>query len=75
MVALVEKLTRDGSPTREAARRATAKPKPGRPRAYTFDYRPESKAFRLRMRFRKGKVDREEIIEALEALIRELRRG
>src|ERR1043165_5926900 len=41
MVALVRRLTRDGQTvTREEARRAVAKPKPGRPKAFVFQYRP-----------------------------------
>jgi ParB family chromosome partitioning protein len=74
MTALVEKITREGSPTREQARKATAKTKPGRPKAYTFKYLPPTKAFNLRLSFRKTRVDRDEIIDALEAIIEELRR-
>jgi ParB family chromosome partitioning protein len=74
MVALVEQLTRDGAVTREQARKATSKPKPGRPKAFVFQYRPPTKAFNLRLQFRKGDADRNEIIAALESIIHELRR-
>ncbi len=78
MVQLIEKLTRDGSGnvTREQARKATApKPKPGRPKAFVFQYRPPTKAFNLRLQFRKGDVDRTEVIAALEAIIADLRKS
>jgi ParB family chromosome partitioning protein len=74
MVALIEKITRDGGATREAVRKETAKPKPGRPKAYVFSYKPPTKAFQLQLRFAKSRVARDEIIDALEAIIRELRR-
>jgi ParB family chromosome partitioning protein len=73
MVALVERIAREGGTTREAVRRETARPKPGRPKAYTFSYKAPTKAFKLQLRFTKSRVDREEVIEALEGIIRELR--
>jgi ParB family chromosome partitioning protein len=73
MIALIEQLTRDGAVTREQARKATSKPKPGRPKAYVFQYRPPTKAFNLQLKFRKGDVDRREIIAALEEILAELR--
>ena len=73
MIALVEKITRDGRVTRKKAREATATARVGRPRAYVFSYLPSTKAFNLRMRFRKSKVERAEIILALETIIGELR--
>jgi len=77
MIALVEKLTREGrgQVTREQARKALSKPKPGRPKAYVFQYRPPTKAFNLRIQFRKGDVDKREVIAALESIIQELRAG
>jgi ParB family chromosome partitioning protein len=75
MVALVEKVSREGGATREEVRRETAKPKPGRPKQYTFNYRPSTKAFNLQMRFSKSRVDRDEVISALEAIIEELRQS
>lgn len=73
MVALLESLTRGGSTTREQARAATSKPKPGRPKAFTFKYIPPAKSFNLSLRFRKSKVDRAEIITALTDIIAELK--
>jgi ParB family chromosome partitioning protein len=73
MIALVEKIATQGGATREEVRKQTAKPKAGRPKAFTFNYRPPTKAFNLRLSFRKGKADRDEVIAALEAIIEDLR--
>jgi ParB family transcriptional regulator, chromosome partitioning protein len=74
MVALIEKISRDGgSTTREAVRQETAKPKAGRPKAYVFSYRAPTKAFKLQLRFTKSRVEREEVIAALQDIINELR--
>lgn len=77
MIAFVEQLTRDGktTPTREEARRVAARPRPGRPKAYVFQYRPPSKTFNLRLQFRKSEVDKAEVIAALENIIAELKSG
>ena len=73
MVALVEKIARDGGTTREAVRKETAKPKPGRPKAYIFSYKAPTKAFKLQLRFSKSRVERDEVIAALQNIIDELR--
>ena len=73
MLALVEKLAGQGSTTRQEVRKETAKPKPGRPKSFIFAFRPPTKAFNLRLSFKKARVDKGEIIEALENIIRELR--
>ena len=76
MVALVEQLTRNaGQATREQARAATAKWKPGRPKPFTFKYVPPTKTFNLSLKFRKSEVDRGEIITALTDIIEELKRA
>jgi ParB family chromosome partitioning protein len=74
MLALVEELTKAGAVTREQARKAAARPKPGRPRPFVFTYRPTSKLFALRLQFRRGEVDRSEVIAALESILADLRR-
>jgi ParB family chromosome partitioning protein len=75
MIALIEQLTREGrGATREQARKALAKPKAGRPKAFVFQYRPPTKDFNLRLQFRKGEADRSEVIAALEAIIADLRK-
>jgi ParB family chromosome partitioning protein len=73
MLALVEKLTTQGATTRQDARKETAKPKAGRPRFFVFSFKPETKAFDLRLSFKKTRVEKDEIITALENIIRELR--
>ena len=73
MIALIEKLGRDGGATREAVRKETAKPKPGRPKSYVFSYKAPTKAFNLSLKFTKSRVERDEVISALEAIIQDLR--
>jgi len=75
MVALVERISRDGGATRETVRKdkAAAKPKAGRPKHYVFAFRPPTKAFNLKLSFNKSRASRDEVIEALEGIIRELR--
>jgi ParB family transcriptional regulator, chromosome partitioning protein len=74
MVALVEKLSREGgSVTREAVRKETARPKPGRPKSYVFHYKAPTKAFNLQLRFTKARVERDEVIAALQEIIKQLR--
>ena len=72
MIALIEKLAGQGSATREAARRETAKPT-NRPKNFVFAFRPPTKSFDLRLSFKKSRVEKDEIITALENIIKELR--
>jgi len=75
MIAFVEQLSRGEGPiTRERARSVAAKPKPGRPKAFTFKYAPPAKSFNLSLKFKKSAVGRTEIISALTEIIEELRR-
>jgi ParB family chromosome partitioning protein len=73
MLALVEKIASQGSVTREQVRKETQKAKPGRPKAFTFNFRPPNKAFNLRLSFNKKSASKDEIIEVLEAILEELR--
>ncbi|MGE4054038.1 MAG: ParB/RepB/Spo0J family partition protein [Vicinamibacterales bacterium] len=73
MTALVEKIASQGGATRQQLREATAKPKAGRPKNYVFAYRPPTKAFNLKLSFTKSRVNRDEVIAALEAILKELR--
>jgi hypothetical protein len=73
MLALVEKLAHQGGATRDQVRKDTQKPKPGRPKAFVFNFRPPTKAFNLRLSFNKKNASKDEIIGALEAIIQELR--
>src|SRR5215216_3636431 len=74
MLELVERLVNGGNGvTRQDVRKETARARGGRPKSFVFAFRPETKQFNLRMSFRKGKVDKGEIISALEQIIKELR--
>lgn len=78
MIALVERLTREGAGapvTREQARKVAAKPKPGRPKAFVFQYRPPTKSFNLRLQFKRSDVDKKEVIAALEGIIADLKKS
>jgi hypothetical protein len=72
MLALLEKMVSQGTVTRKEVRKETAKPAV-RPKSFVFSFRPPAKHFNLRMSFRKGRVDKGEIIDALEAIIKELK--
>jgi ParB family chromosome partitioning protein len=73
MMALVERMVSQGAVTRQEVRKETAKGKAGRPKPFVFSFKPPTKSFSLKMNFRKGRVDKGEIIEALEGIIKELR--
>ena len=73
MAALIERIASQGGATREALRKAVAKSKPGRPKAFIFNYRPQNKAFNLKLSFARGKAEREDVIAALESILQELR--
>jgi ParB family transcriptional regulator, chromosome partitioning protein len=75
MLELIDRLTATpGGTTRAVARQATAKAAQGKPRRYVFAFRPPTKTFSLRMSFRKGSVPKTEIIDALEQIIRDLKK-
>lgn len=75
MAALVEKIASGTGATRQQLREAAAKPKPGRPKHYVFAFRPPTKAFNLKLSFAKSRASRDEVIDALEAIIKELRKS
>jgi ParB family transcriptional regulator, chromosome partitioning protein len=75
MLALVERLVRTGDATREQVRKELASPKAGRPKPYVFAFKPTSKAFDLKLSFRKKEASRDEVIAALEAILEDLRSG
>ena len=73
MMALVEKIASQGGATREQVRRETAAPKPGRPKAFVFAFKPPSKAFNMRLSFNKKTASKDEIIATLEAILKDLK--
>ena len=74
MLALVEKIAAQGV-TRQQLRQELEreKPKPGRPKAFVFSFRPPTKAFNLRLTFSKKSASKDEVISALEAILNDLR--
>jgi ParB family transcriptional regulator, chromosome partitioning protein len=74
MLAVIERIATQGGVTREQVRKETQKPKAGRPKAFTFSFRPQDKAYNLRLSFKKRNASREEIIETLEGILKELRK-
>jgi len=73
MLALVERMVGQGAVTRRDVRAETSTSRALRPKPYVFAFRAPSKAFRLRLSFAKSRVERAEIIEALENILRDLR--
>jgi len=74
MTALIEKIASQGGATRQQLREATAKPKAGRPKHFVFAFRPTTKQFNLKLSFNKTRASREDVIDALESILRELRK-
>ena len=73
MVALVEQITRAGGATRAELRESRKRIRTTRAKPYVFKYSGPAKDFRLQLNFRKTRVDRSEIIQALEAILESLR--
>jgi len=75
MTALVEKIASQGGATRQQLRAEAARPKPGRPKHYVFAFRAPSKAFNLKLSFNKSRASRDEVIDALEGILRDLKKS
>src|SRR5436305_3899076 len=75
MTALVEKIASQGGATRQQVREAVARPKAGRPKHFVFAYRPPTKAFNLKLNFARSRVTKDEVIDALESILRDLRKS
>jgi ParB family chromosome partitioning protein len=75
MTRLIEKIASQGGATRQKLRDEAAKARPGRPKHYVFAFRPPTKAFNLKLSFNKSRATRDEIIDALEAIIKDLRKS
>lgn len=76
MLQLLEKITSQGA-TREQLRKDAEqeKPKAGRPKSFVFAFKPATKAFNLRLQFNKRNASKDEVISALEEIIRELKKS
>ena len=74
MTALIEKIASQGGATRQQVRAAAARPRAGRPRHFVFAFRPVSKQFALKLSFTKSRVSKDEVIDALEAILKDLRK-
>ena len=72
MLALVEQITSAGM-TRAETRKVAGRPSGARPKPFAYKWVAPSKTFSLRLNFRKASVSREELIEALEQAVSELR--
>ena len=55
------------------ARSGVGKGEAARPKPFVFSFRAPAKTFKLRLAFTKSRVDKAEIIDALENIIKELR--
>jgi ParB family chromosome partitioning protein len=75
MTALIEKIASQGGATRQQMRDAAAKPRAGRPKHFVFAFRPPTKAFNLKLSFNKSRASRDEVIDALETILRDLRKA
>lgn len=75
MLALVEKIASKGATTREQVRKETQKPKAGRPKSFTFNFKPQNKSFALRLSFNKRTASKDDVIEVLQEIISELRKA
>ena len=57
-----------------AGPQGNAEAQAGRPKAFTFNFRPQNKAFNLRLSFNKKSASKDDIIAALENILEELRK-
>lgn len=74
MLSLVERIASQGA-TREQLRKDSQKAKSGRPKHFVFAFKSSSKAFKLRLSFNRKNASKDEVISALEDIIRELRQA
>jgi ParB family chromosome partitioning protein len=71
MIGLIEQISREGL-SRDQARKITRPPKKGRPKHYVFKYGSQTTPYRLQISFRKSRVDKDEVIQALKRILKEL---
>jgi ParB family chromosome partitioning protein len=68
---LIDRITGEGM-TRDQAREYNRASSPRRPRSYTFKYKPEDDDFHFSLTFKKSEVDRHELIETLQSILKKL---
>jgi ParB family chromosome partitioning protein len=68
---LIDRITGEGM-TRDQAREYNRASSPRRPRTYTFKYKPEDDDFQFSLTFKKSEVDRHELIETLQSILKKL---
>jgi len=75
MIAMLERMQREGTPTRHDARRIARESKKtrGRPRRYVFRHQPRDKSFTLTLHFKRSVVERDELVNALLQTLDDLR--
>ncbi|HEY7290566.1 MAG TPA: ParB/RepB/Spo0J family partition protein [Vicinamibacterales bacterium] len=75
MTSLIERIAGQGQGgvTRQQLREAVKPKAAGRPKHFVFAYKAPSKAFNVKLSFNKTRASKDEVIEALEAIIRDLR--
>jgi ParB family chromosome partitioning protein len=59
----------------EARQERVQEQQPARPRNYVFRFRPPTKAFSLEMKFTKSRVEKEELIDILQSILKALKEG
>jgi ParB family chromosome partitioning protein len=76
MIALVDRLQKEGTTRADARRMAKQDERRGRgrPKNFVFKYQPKGGPFALNLQFKKPQVPKEEVIQALEAILESLRR-
>ena len=73
----LEEIGKEYGVTREQLRKDAdkQKPKAGRPKSFVFAFRPATKAFNLRLQFNKRNASKDEVISALEEIIKEIKKS
>jgi ParB family transcriptional regulator, chromosome partitioning protein len=75
MIAMLDRMQREGTPTRHDARRIAQESKKtrGRPRSYVFRHQPKDKSFTLTVHFKRSIVERDDLVGALLQVLDDLR--
>lgn len=78
MIALLERVSAHGlsrDDLREETRRRRPAPRGERPKPFVFRFKDPDKSFNLAISFRKSEVERDDLIQALERILADLRRS